>query len=158
MPSWKTSVAFVGYGPIAAEVAHVCAERAEADQLPLVEDRLDQRCVRRLAGGQIGVVVDEDVSGSEVVPAAELLDRARDAVVERPDEDRQARRLGDQVQPVVVQRHAEVVVLVEDREHRRSLEDPVDLPGRRDQRVPDDRERDRVELGDCSPASPPPRT
>ena len=123
----------------AADVHHVAEHRAEADELPLVEDGQEHHPVVDVAdraAALVGVALEDDVPRGELERL--LGEHLRDVGAELPD-DHAARGVGD---------HGELVVLLaDDRRHRGAEQHRVHLVARVAKGVLDEVEGDGIEGG-----------
>ncbi len=125
-------------------------DRRVADQLALEEDGHHDRGVLRVRAGPVGLVVEDDVARLELVDPAHAGHGRVDAEVHRAHEQRQARRLRQQPDLVVVDRDGEVQDLVDDRRERGADQRALHLVGGRVEAVADDLGGDRVGVGDAA--------
>ena len=78
------------------------ARGGEADQFVVVEDGRDDGHVIEVRAGQVGIVDSVDVTGADARRAKVVADDA-DGLVQRAEEDGQARRLAEQLGALVEQ-------------------------------------------------------
>jgi hypothetical protein len=97
----------------AADIEPMRHAAGERDQFALVKDRQGQRDVVKVAAGEIGIVGDVDVAGTDVV-GAEMLDLGLHRLGHAADEHRQADADGDGLAPWREQAGGEVERLVDD--------------------------------------------
>ena len=134
----------------AADVEHVRRGAREADELALVEDRDDDRDVRRVRGAGVRVVVQDHVALVDVV--AEDPDHVLHDLRHRAHEHRRRVRLGEVVALAVEDARAEVLGLADDRGVRHAVEHARHLLRDRGERAADDAHQDRRREPGAAPA------
>ena len=97
----------------AADIEPMRHAAGERDQLALVKDRQGQRDVVEMAAGEIGIVGDVDVAGTDVF-GAEMLDLGLHRLGHAADEHRQPDADGDGLAPWREQAGGEIERLVDD--------------------------------------------
>ena len=115
-----------------------------SDQHALVENRHDDRDIRRMARSVIGVIVDDEVA---LMPFAVLqrIANAGEIARQRADMQRRRFRLAQRVEIGVEQSGAEILRLADDRGKRHAVEHMPHFFGDGLQRAVDHLQRDRID-------------
>ena len=135
----------------------VMDRRTEEGNDPAISPCRDQHGdIEQLTGSLVGVVRDQHITGLERLDR-DLLEHVRSADGERVDVPRCAGHgLCDHSATSIEDGIREVTGFADDGRERRSLQSPCLLVHRRDQRLPQDLEFDRVEVSCCHDALPSP--
>jgi hypothetical protein len=114
-----------------------------AEQLPSDVDGLEHQDVLAMPAGPVTIGAEDDVAVLELV-LAHVLDDAPDAERQRAAEEGEGLAFGQELGLLVVEPHAEIDHLVDDRIEGGAQQDASHLIGRGDVVIPDHLDGDRI--------------